>query len=81
MLFHEFMADDMAIVRGIYETAGLELTDAAQSQIADYVATHPRGKDGQVVYDLRADFATTPEDVRQHFAFYMDRFPVRAEVR
>lgn len=81
VLFHEFMADDMAIVRSIYETAGLELTTEAQAQIDAYVAAHPRGKDGQVVYDLRGDFGITPAEVREPFGFYMDRFPVRVEVQ
>jgi hypothetical protein len=81
VLFHEFMADDMAVVRNIYETAGLELTADAQRQIADYVAAHPRGKDGQVVYDLRADFGVTPAEVREPFGFYLDRFPVRVEAQ
>lgn len=81
VLFHEFMADDMAVVRNIYETADLDLSATAQREIADYVAAHPRGKDGQVVYDLRKDFGTTPEDVRTHFAAYMARFPVRIEVQ
>jgi hypothetical protein len=81
VLFHEFMADDMAVVRSIYETAGLELTGDAQRQIADYVAAHPRGKDGQVVYDLRADFGITPAEVREPFGFYLDRFPVRVEAQ
>ncbi len=81
VLFHEFMADDMAVVRSIYETAGLELTPAAEQQITDYVAAHPRGRDGQVVYDLRNDFGVTPAEVREPFGFYLDRFPVRIEAQ
>ena len=81
VLFHEFMADDVATVEKIYEVAGLELTPAAQSQIRAYIDSHPRGKDGQVVYDLRKDFGAEPKDVRSGFGFYMDRFPVREEVR
>ena len=42
---------------------------------------HPRGKEGQVVYDLRRDFAVTPDEVRTRFGFYLDAFPVRIEVR
>lgn len=80
VLFHEFMTDDMAVVRSIYETAGLELTADAQRQISDYLAAHPRGRDGQVVYDLRKDFGADPADVREPFGFYFDRFPVRVEV-
>lgn len=81
VLFHEFMADDIAVVRSIYETAGLELTADAERQIAEYVEAHPRGKEGQVVYDLRKDFDADPADVRAPFGFYFDRFPVRVEVK
>ena len=81
VLFHEFMTDDMAVVRSIYDVAGLELTSEAQAQIDAYLAAHPRGRDGQVVYDLRADFDVTPDEVRAPFDFYLDRFPVRVEAR
>jgi hypothetical protein len=80
VLFHEFMADDLATVEGIYEVAGLAMTNEARRQIVSYCDTHPRGKEGQVVYDLRGDFDTTPDDVRHNFDFYLDRFPVRLEV-
>ena len=69
----------MAVVRNIYDVAGLELTPEALAQIDAYTAAHPRGKDGQVVYDLRTDFGVTPDEVREPFGFYFDRFPVRIE--
>ena len=81
VLFHEFMADDVAMVERIYEVAGLELTDAARGQIAAYLAAHPRGKEGQVVYDVRKDFGADPADLRAPFDFYLERFAVREEVR
>ncbi|MDP6980005.1 MAG: sulfotransferase [Myxococcota bacterium] len=81
VLFHELMADDMGTVERIYETAGLEMTDAARAQIKQYVDDHPRGKEGQVVYDLRADFDAEPADVRSGFDFYLDEFDIRQEVR
>src|SRR5207249_4582133 len=80
VLFHEFMADDLAMVERIYDVADLPMTDAARAQITAYRDLHPRGKEGQVVYDLRADFGVTPDEVRKPFAFYFDRFPVRQEV-
>jgi len=43
------------------------------------MAENPRGKHGQVVYDLRADFGLEPADVRKRFDFYFERFPVRVE--
>jgi hypothetical protein len=80
VLFHEFMADDLATVERIYEVAGLPMTDAARGQIAAYLREHPRGKEGQVVYDLRRDFGADPAAVREPFGFYLERFPVKVEV-
>jgi hypothetical protein len=80
VLFHEFMGDDLATVERIYEVARLPMTDEARRQITAYRDAHPRGLDGQMVYDLRADFDVTPEEVRDQFGFYFERFPVLAEV-
>jgi len=79
VLFHEFMANDMAIVEQIYAKAGLELTATARAQIDQFVKDHPRGKEGRVVYDLKNDFGVDPAELRQRFKFYFDQFPVRAE--
>jgi hypothetical protein len=81
VFFHEYMADEMATLQRVYDAAGIELTDQARSEIEAYQAAHPRGKEGRMVYDLRRDFATTPEEVRSRFDAYLDRFPVRIEVR
>ncbi len=80
VLFHEYMADEMATIERVYERAGIELTDRARTEIEAHRAAHPRGKEGRMVYDLRRDFATTPEEVRARFVDYLDRFPVRIEV-
>jgi hypothetical protein len=80
VVFHEFMADDVAMVERIYGRAGIEMTATARAQLDQYMVEHPRGKHGQVSYDLRGQFGLDPSDVRERFAFYFDRFPVRAEV-
>ena len=80
VLFHEYMADEMGTLAQVYATAGIELTDGARAEIEAYRAAHPRGKEGQVVYDLRGDFSTTPDAVRSRFAEYLEHFPVRIEV-
>jgi hypothetical protein len=77
--FHEFMADDMAMVARIYERAGVEMTAEARGDLARFVADHPRGKFGQVIYDLEGDFGVRPDDLRKRFDFYFERFPVRIE--
>ena len=79
VLFHEFMADDVAMVEGIYATAELPMTAAARSRLDAFMAANPRGLHGRVHYDLRADFGLEPGAIRERFGFYFDRFAVRAE--
>jgi hypothetical protein len=79
VLFHEFMADDIAMVERIYALAGLEMTKAARGQLDAYMKANPRGKHGRIAYDLKADFGVEPGALRGRFDFYFDRFPIRAE--
>lgn len=78
--FHEFMADDMAMVERIYRQADLPMTADARAQLARFLADHPRGKEGRVLYDLPNDFGVDLAALRARFAFYFERFPVRPEV-
>ncbi|HLM96176.1 MAG TPA: sulfotransferase [Acidimicrobiales bacterium] len=80
VLFHEFMADEEATVERIYAGAGLPMTEEARMQIRSYVTDHPRNKEGQVVYDVRADFGVEPGAIRDVFGFYHDAIPVQVEV-
>jgi hypothetical protein len=80
VLFHEYMADEMGTLERVYERAGIELTGRARAEVGAYQAAHPRGKEGRVVYDLRGDFDTTPDEVRSRFGAYLARFDVRSEV-
>jgi hypothetical protein len=80
VLFHEFMADDVATVERIYELAGLPLTAEARAALGAYRDENPRGKHGRIVYDLKADFGLDPDQARERFRFYFDRFEVRPEV-
>ena len=77
--FHEFMADDVAMVGRIYEKAGLPMTRESRASLDAFMAENPRGKHGQVLYDLKGDFGIDPADVRRRFDFYFERFPVRVE--
>jgi hypothetical protein len=78
--FHVFMADPMAMLERVYAAAGLDL-EPARAKLERYLAEHPRGKEGRIVYDLRGDFGVDPAALRARFQFYLDRFPVRPEVR
>lgn len=77
--FDAFMADDVGMVAAVYARAGLALTDGARAELARFRTANPRGKHGQVVYDLRADFGRDPAAVRARFGFYLERFGVRAD--
>jgi len=77
--FHEFMADDVAMVERIYRLAGLPMTADARAQLDAFMHENPRGKHGRVVYDLRADFGIEPAALRRRFAFYLERFAVKLE--
>ena len=81
VFFHEYMADELGTLQRIYDAAGIEFTDEAKAEVAAYQEAHPRGKEGRVVYDLRGDFSTTPEEVRTRYTDYMNTFPVQIEVK
>ena len=81
VLFHEYMADELGTLERVYACAGIELDARACAEIGAYRAAHPRGREGRVVYDLRGDFDTTPDEVRSRFGAYLDRFDVRIEVQ
>jgi Sulfotransferase family len=79
VVFHEFMADDVATVGRIYEKAALPMTSAARRALDAFMVENPRGKHGRIVYDLRRNFGLDPAVVREQFDFYFARFPIRAE--
>ena len=78
MRFHEFMADDIAMVQRIYALAGQPFDERARAAMAAFMAEHPRGKHGRVLYDL-ADFGIDRAERRSALAFYLDRFDVARE--
>jgi hypothetical protein len=78
--FQELMTDSDSVLKQIYAKADLPLTSEALRGLHDFQTSHPRGKYGQVQYNVRRDFGLQPEAIRARFKFYMDRFPVRVEV-
>jgi hypothetical protein len=80
-LFRELVGDDVAMVGRIYEQAGLELTATARRELDDYMASHPQGHLGRIVFDLRSDFGVGPAELRERYRDYTERVPVGVEVR
>jgi hypothetical protein len=79
VLFHEFMSDDIGMVERIYALADLEMTAGARGSLQRFLADNPRGKHGRIVYDLKGDFGIERDALRERFAFYFERFPVKLE--
>lgn len=77
--FHDYMADQMGTIGRVYALADLELTPAARQRIETYLAANPRGKHGQVAYDLAGDFGVDVGALRERFGFYYERFDVVRE--
>ena len=79
--FGEFMADDLAMATRIIEQAGPGGHRRRRAAARRLRAANPRGKDGRIVYDLRADFGLDPAELYDRYAFYFDAFPqIRTEV-
>jgi len=77
--FHLFMREPWRILEEVYAKAELPVTRAAHTQLDDYLLAHPRGKAGQVIYDLKGDFGVDPAQLRERLGFYFERFAVHAE--
>ena len=75
VFFHEFMVDEIGTVERIHALAGSGLPAQARADIEGFLAGHPRGKEGRVVYDMKSDFGIEPAQLRQRFAFYFEAFP------
>lgn len=76
--FDAFMADDLAMVAGVYDLAGQPFGDPARAAMRGFMADHPRGKFGAIEYDP-AQFGLDPAALRRQMDFYIERFNVARE--
>ena len=76
--FDEFMTDDLAMVERVYATADEALTAEVRANMAAFVAEHPRGRHGGVLYDL-GQFGLDRDERRKALTFYSERFGVAEE--
>jgi len=70
--FHELL-DEQGTLQAIYELAGQPFDDGVRAAMKRFIATHPRGRHGDVVYDLSA-VGLDAEDVARRLAGYRRRF-------
>jgi hypothetical protein len=73
--FDDFMADDLAMVERIYDRAGQPQTADGRRAVTDFMAGHPRGGHGTVVYQPEL-LGIDPTERRRALAFYGRQFGV-----
>ncbi len=71
--FSEFRADQVGVVRRIYDRLGLELTADTSDRMQVWLDAHPPGKHGAHRYDL-AQFGLDRDRVAEEMAPYTERF-------
>lgn len=81
ILFGDVIADDVGTAQRVLAFAGLPSTPESIADMREYMDSHPRGKDGRVVYDLAGDFNLDVPALRKRFAFYHEAFPYKEEVK
>ncbi|WP_420381765.1 sulfotransferase family protein [Novosphingobium sp.] len=79
LMFHDYMADQETVMRRIYAMSGLDLTPDVEASLDAYLNDNPRHKHGKVIYDLEHTFDVDVAALRDRFAFYYERFPVKYE--
>ena len=67
--FADLVAEPLAVVRRIYEAAGLAPSAEAEAAMRAWLAANPRGKHGAHSYRLE-DFGLDPAERRRALAFY-----------
>jgi hypothetical protein len=80
VVFHEFMTDDVAAVEKIYAVADQPFTEHTKRCMESFMAAHPRGRHGAVVYRPE-EFGIDPAERRRALYPYMTRFGVETEAR
>ena len=80
VLFHEFMADDIGTVEKIYAVAEHPFTDESRAAMQLFMAEHPRGRHGAIVYRPE-EFGIDRAERHRALAGYMAQFGVQREDR
>lgn len=71
--FDEFMADDLATARRVYDLAEEPVTPEVESAMRDFLAAHQRDRHGRI--DYRAgDLGLDLDELGNRFAAYSERF-------
>ncbi|MBI1818548.1 MAG: sulfotransferase [Deltaproteobacteria bacterium] len=78
MQFAEFIADEIAMVRRIYQHFDLPFTEAAETRMRRFLVANPKDKHGAHRYTI-ADAGLDPTAERQRYAAYQSRHAIKSE--
>jgi hypothetical protein len=77
--FHHLNGNEMPLLEQLYQRGGVELTPKVRKGFQQYLDGNPRGIHGHIRYDLQRHFGISAAELRERFAFYFNKFDVRAE--
>lgn len=72
--FDDLQSDPVGVVRRAYERLGLDF-GPARAPVEAWASAHPPGEHGGHQFNL-AEFGLDPDQVRERFARYLERFPI-----
>jgi hypothetical protein len=78
--YTDFMTDQVGTIRGFYEFAGVPWTQEAEDAMHHYLANNKGDRYGKFVYSTEL-LDSDPEELRQEFAPYYERFGIETEKR
>jgi len=78
MKFSEFVRDQFAVVKKIYEAFDLPMSDEAAKRMKWFIADNPQGKHGIHRYSPE-EYGIDPQIVRRDFRTYIERFDLPPE--
>lgn len=78
VVFHRYMADNLATAHDIYRVAGQPFTPQTRAALRSYLDGHVRHRHGRIEYRL-SDFGLDPAELRGGLAAYTNRFGIQEE--
>ncbi len=78
MYFSDFVTDQFAEIAKIYDALDLPMSDEGAAAMREFIADHPKGKDGIHRY-APEEFGVDSATVRREFAPYIERFGLEPE--
>jgi hypothetical protein len=78
MYFQDFVTDQFAVVEKIYDTFDLPMTGEAADRMKAFIADNPKDKHGIHRYSPD-EYGVDPEQIRESFRPYMERFGLESE--